>query len=79
MKGKERLVYVYTGTAVTVNLLKDELEQIGISGLIRDDFNSGSIAGFTGGLPSAIDLYIQEFDLEKAKPVIDEFVRQNKD
>ncbi len=79
MTGTDKLINVFTGSVVTVNLLKDELESIGIVGIIRDDFNSGAVAGFPGGLPSAIDLYIQELDLEQAAPIIDEFIRQNRD
>ena len=41
MKEKNKLIRVYTGTELTVNLLKDELEKIGISSLIQNDFNSG--------------------------------------
>ncbi len=69
---------VFAGTQVQVNLLKGELEQNDISCLIQDDFNSGVMAGFSGGVPSAIDLYIQEKDLKKAEPIIKEFIERNK-
>jgi len=78
MKEKNKLIRVYTGTGLTVNLLKDELEKSGISAIIRNDFSSGISAGFSGGVPSAIDLFIQEFDLEKAEPIISEFIEINK-
>jgi Putative prokaryotic signal transducing protein len=77
MKENDGLIRVFTGTEVTVNLLKGELEAIGITSLIQNDFLSGITSGFAGGAPSAIDLFIQEHDLETAKPVIDEFVRIN--
>ncbi len=73
MKEKSNLILVYSGTELTVNLLKGELEKSGISGMNRNDFKSGVSAGFTGGVPSAIDLFIQELDLEKAEPIISEF------
>jgi hypothetical protein len=78
MKNKNKLIRVYTGTELTVNLLKDELEQIGISGLIQNDFNSGVVAGFSGGVPSSIDLFIQESDLTQAEPIINDFIVHNK-
>lgn len=77
MDEKDNIVRVYTGSALKVNLLKDELEQKGIAGLIQNDFQSGVAAGFAGGLPSAIDLFIQESDLKKAEPVIQEFIQRN--
>ena len=78
MKDKSKLIRVYTGTEVKVYLLKDEFEKIGISGIIQNDFNSGVTAGFSGGIPSAVDLFIQELDLKNAEPIIDQFTQLNK-
>ena len=77
MKGNSNLIRVYSGTELTVNLLKDELEKFGISSLIQNDFNSGVSAGFSGGVPSSIDLFIQELDLGKAEPILREFRETN--
>ncbi len=79
MKEKDHLIRVFTGTEITVNLLKAELEDAGISGMIQNDFNSGVSAGFSGGIPTAIDLYIQESDLESAEPIVHEFKQINKE
>lgn len=76
MKDKTNLIRVFTGTEITATLLKAELEQSGIAGIIRNDFNSGIAAGFSGGY-SSIDLYIQEADLKKAEPIINEFIAIN--
>jgi hypothetical protein len=73
MKENSNLIRVYSGTELTVNLLKDELEKFGISSMIQNDFNSGVSAGFSGGVPSSIDLFIQELDLGKAEPILSEF------
>lgn len=78
MKGNNSLIRVYSGTELTVNLLKDELESFGIPGMIQNDFNSGISAGFSGGVSSSVDLFIQESDLEKAEPFIQEFREINK-
>lgn len=78
MKDNNSLIRVYSGTELTVNLLKDELESFGIPGMIQNDFNSGISAGFSGGVPSSVDLFIQESDLEKAEPIIQEFREINK-
>jgi hypothetical protein len=74
---KSKLTRIYSGTEVTVNLLKSILEEEGIAALIQDDFRSGVTAGFSGGVPSAIDLFINETDLEKAKPIVNEFLSRN--
>jgi hypothetical protein len=77
MNEEDNLVRIYTGTELTVNLLKDELEQVGIIGIIQNDFESGTSAGIAGD-PSAIDLFIQETDLKKAKPILVDFLKINK-
>jgi hypothetical protein len=77
MKEDDNLVRIYTGTELTVSLLKTELEKVGITGIIQNDFESGTSAGIAGN-PAAVDLFIQESDLKKAKPVIVDFLKINK-
>ena len=77
MKNGNNLIRVFTGTEVLVYLLKERLEEVGISALIKDDFQSGITVGFVSGVPSAIDLYIQESDLKAAEPIFDEFSKNN--
>lgn len=79
MTTKNKLVRVYTGTEIKVNILKGELEKAGISGIIQNDFNAAISAGFSSGSPSSIDLFIQESDLNKAEPIIKEFVKINEE
>jgi hypothetical protein len=77
MKGNSNLIRVYSGTELTVNLLKDELEKFGISSMVQNDFISGVSAGFSGGVPSSVDLFIQELDLRKAELILSEFRETN--
>lgn len=74
MKGKDTLIKAYSGTEGLVHILKDKLEQNGIIAAIQND--SGD--SFFRGTPIAIDLYIQQFDLKKAEPIISEFIKKNK-
>ncbi|MFC2132511.1 DUF2007 domain-containing protein [Bacteroidota bacterium] len=73
MSGKDKIIKVFTGTKVEINLLKARLEEYGINSLIKNDFESSIIAGFGGGTLSTIYLYISEGDKEKAEPIIEEF------
>jgi len=79
MKNGNDLIRVFTGTEVLVYLLKERLEEVEISALIKDDFQSGLTVGFVSGVPSAIDLYIQESDLKDAEPIINEFIQNNEE
>lgn len=79
MKNGNDLIRVFTGTEVLVYLLKERLEEVEISALIKDDFQSGLTVGFVSGVPSAVDLYIQESDLKEAEPIINEFIQNNEE
>ena len=79
MKERNKLIRVYTGTEITVILLKGILEEIGINSMIKNDYKSGIEIGFVGGVQSAVDLYIQQSDHKKADPIINEFIRKNRE
>ena len=74
MKKTDNLIKVFTGDEASAILLKSRLEETGISALIKND----SSAAFFGAVPSVVDLYIQESDLMKAKPMISEFIKTDK-
>jgi hypothetical protein len=78
MKNRDDLIRVYTGTEISVIHLKEELEEGGIDVLMQNDFQSGMSADFVGGVPSSIDIYIKKTDLEKAEPIIEDFIQNIK-
>jgi len=77
MKVKNKLVKVYTGTEVTVLLLKELLEEIGVTSTVQNNYKSGIEIGFVGSVMSAIDLFIEQSDFEKAEPIIRDFIATN--
>jgi hypothetical protein len=76
MKTQKDLIRIYTGTEVSVILLKGELEAKGISCMIKNDFQSGNAAGFFGGIPSAVDLYIRQSDAALTEAIVSEFANR---
>jgi hypothetical protein len=73
MKKTSNLINIFTGPEASVILLKGELEAIGISPLIKNDFSDA----WLGVAPPSITLYIQESDLSKAEQIIKEFLKNN--
>jgi len=69
MKTESELIKVFVGPEASANLIKNRLEQIGISALIKND----SSAAFFGTAPAVIDLYVQKSDLKQAEQIIKEF------
>jgi len=68
---KEKLIKVYTGSNVIINRIKTELELKGINSIVKDAFRQGLDAGFGGEVPSAIDIFVSEADLENTKEVVE--------
>jgi hypothetical protein len=73
MKDKDKLIRVYSGNEVNVNLLKGRLDIAGIYAAIQNDSDDS----FLRGVPTAVDLYIQQSDYKKAEPIINEFINKN--
>lgn len=69
---------VFAGSEITVNLLKAELEQEGIPVNVVNEYEQSNFRGFSTGTPYSVDLYILDSDLEKAKPIVEEFLKINK-
>lgn len=67
----DSLIKIFTGDEITVNRIKAELETRGISALVQNGFSQGLAAGFGGGIPSAIDLFVAESDAENATKIVD--------
>ncbi|PKV51793.1 putative signal transducing protein [Aquimarina sp. MAR_2010_214] len=61
---------VYTGSLINVQFLQSLLQDQGINSITRDDMKSGMIAGFGGGIPDHIQLFVKKIDTEKALPII---------
>lgn len=76
MSENKGLVLVYTGTEVYVSRLSADLEQNGINSIVQDGFKSGLAAGFVGGTPSSINLFVSEKDAKKAIEIINAIVEK---
>lgn len=78
MKKEDELIKIFSGSEIAANLLKAELQEVGIPSLIKNDFQMGISSGFAGGIPNLIDLFINESDRKKAEPTVKEFIKNNK-
>ena len=68
-------IKVFTGTSIFVNRLSHLLQEANISTIIKDNVNSGTLAGF-GTLDNSIELFVQDTDLNKANEIIDAFQKE---
>jgi hypothetical protein len=70
------LLKIHTDTEITISRLKGELYLQGISSITKNGFQSGNSAGFGGGLPNVLDLYIDSDDKEKALKIIQSIINE---
>ena len=70
MENNENAILVFTGDIISIQRVKAELEAKGISCIIKDGFKQGIEAGFIGGTPSSINLFVLESDVKTAMEVV---------
>jgi len=76
MTNSEDLTFLYAGTTINTNVLKEILEDNGIGAFIRNDMQSGLTAGFGGGYMEAeASVFVSDKNLEKAKKLLEEFIK----
>ena len=73
MKKENNFIDFYSGTEIAIMGLQRELETIGVTGIIQNDFRSGTLGGFVGGTEDSIRFKIKESDLEKARPTLEAY------
>lgn len=65
------MIRVYSDTEINIDRISMELAKIGIPSMIKNEFQSGLMAGF-GASPNAVGLYINASDLEEASKLIED-------
>ena len=69
-KRNKGLIKIYTGPETSSILLKARLEELGVFTLTKNDFSGA----YMGVIQPSVDLWIYEDDLQKTKPVLDDFL-----
>ena len=77
METQNKLIRVFSGSEITVSLLGSELEKIGIATEIINENEQANFRGGSAGTPYSVDLYILDTDLEKADPIVKDFMKIN--
>ena len=67
---------IFTGSSLVAMGLIVRLNEIGISPVERNDHDSGIKAGFAPSFANQTLIFIREDQMEKAKPIIDEYLNE---
>ena len=68
-------IKIYTGTSILANRLAFLLDQKGIPSIIKDDKESGRLAGF-GTLGDSSEVHIFKSDTHEAEQIIQDFNKE---
>lgn len=66
MSTDENYQRVYTGSEPNVQYLQELFEKESISSRVRNDFDSGLRAGFGGGMPGQVQLFVDKGHYDQA-------------
>lgn len=66
------LIKIFSGSEILALSLKEKLEAIDLNVVMKDNIQSGRLAGF-GTADLAVELFMQEMDYGKAHQIIEEF------
>jgi len=75
MSDQDSFVSIYSGSEVRVIMLKGLLEKVGVKAIVQNEFQSGISSGFGGGSVNTVGLKVHESELEKVKPIVDDFIK----
>ena len=64
-------IKIYTGSFIIAQLIVDQLEAIGISPVVKDETESGRLAGFGASVPGYQELYVRKEELDASVPVVE--------
>ena len=70
MSTNETYERVYTGSDVNVQYLQELFNKSGISNRVRNDMESGLRAGFGGGVPGQVQLFVIKSHFDEAVAIV---------
>lgn len=64
-------IKIFTGNFITVQRMVSELEKINITAVIKDESESGRLAGFGASIQGQQELFVHKDELDKAIVIVE--------
>ncbi|RYH74754.1 DUF2007 domain-containing protein [Flavobacteriaceae bacterium 144Ye] len=64
-------IKVFSGNFIIVQLVLDRLKSIGINAIIKDESESGRLAGFGSSIQGFQELFVNKDELDNALPIVE--------
>jgi hypothetical protein len=65
-------VKIFSGSFIIVQLVLDRLKGAGINAIIKDESESGRLAGFGSAIQGFQELYVSKDEVNYAVPIVEE-------
>ncbi|TXE07704.1 DUF2007 domain-containing protein [Gelidibacter salicanalis] len=64
-------IKVFSGNFIYAQMIINRLEEVGIRAVVKDESESGRLAGFGSPIQGFQDIYVSEDELTKALPIVE--------
>lgn len=68
----EDYIKIFSGSFIIVQLVFDRLKGAGINAIVKDESESGRLAGFGSAIQGFQELYVSKDELDYAIPIVEE-------
>jgi len=65
-------IKIFSGSFIIVQLVADRLKGAGINAIVKDESESGRVAGFAASIPGFQELYVNKDEADYAIPIVEE-------
>lgn len=65
-------IKIFSGSFIIVQLVQDRLQSAGINAIVKDETESGRLAGFAASIPGFQELYVRKDEVDYAIPIVEE-------
>ncbi|MGZ0016599.1 DUF2007 domain-containing protein [Yeosuana sp. AK3] len=72
-------IKIFTGSFIIVQRMINALEEVGINAIVKDETESGRLAGFGASIQGMQELFVNKDELDKAIPLIEKISSELKE
>ena len=72
-------VKIFTGSFIIVQRMINALKEIDINAVVKDETESGRLAGFGASISGSQELYVHKDELDKAVPLVENIISNLKE
>lgn len=67
----DNYIKVFSGTFIFAQMVLDRLERVGINAIVKDESESGRLAGFASSIQGFQEIYVSKEELKQAIPIVE--------